>query len=244
MIRVGRWVLGLDGTYRSRNEDRDLVLWKPGRTVLAAAGGRPPEPGRTNEVLLAGLLRGADPGRRTVLRRGEGRVLRHADLLREAEEGGGHRWAVYANVLADGCALLQLALYFDLRRDLEWAQAVVLGAAFDPPDGDGAVEDVEETGEHGHLVLATRRTVGPDRAPVLYACCEEPDHASDSGWRFFAGDEPEEEMDDPDQVLACSLTRFLEGDPGLRDLVVDQAEGAWERDAPGAPWRRVGGEGA
>lgn len=232
MRRIGRWSIGLDDSYRSDVHDGDLALWKYGRTVFGASYTKREPDSRPLATQLESLLRGAAP-HRVVLRSEDEGVLRHARVMREPQDGGGERWAVYALALGGGDQL-QLAIYFDLKRDLEHAIDLVRSVRH----GADAVDVPDPAGPSGYWVLASSMVVGPQRLPVLYAYCEAPRQVGDSGWRFFHGDESDDFVNDPERIQRCSLRRYLDVDVGLRDLIVDADVGAWERAGPGAPWNR------
>jgi hypothetical protein len=62
-----------------------------------------------------------------------------------------------------------------------------------------------------------------------------------SGWSFFAGDETDEELEDPERIRMPSLSWVLERDPSVAD-VLDHHDGTlafWARDGDG--WRRLEG---
>lgn len=227
------WAIGIDPGYQSRVEDEDLVLWGRGRTVLVAPWGPRPNDTRSRRVQLEVLLRDAPPDREVVLDVEDERYLRHAYLLREPEEGG--RWALYSHTMAES-GMLQLAVFYDLLRDREWAAGVVESVRHRP---DPMVSVADPVGPEGWYVFASNKVVGPQAEPVRYAYHEPADLPTFSGWHFFYGDETDEEANDPYASSRVTLTSFLQSDPSLRDLVGLSERCAWERDTGGSPWRRL-----
>ena len=51
----------------------------------------------------------------------------------------------------------------------------------------------------GYCFATDRITV--DGSPVGFMYREPPDSDDDSGWRFFSGDEPQDYVDDPENVM-------------------------------------------
>jgi len=65
----------------------------------------------------------------------------------------------------------------------------------------------------GACFASDRITV--DGAPVGYMYREQPDNGIDSGWRFFAGDEPEEYIDHPDNLAIYDVNTICNYDPAI-----------------------------
>ena len=43
------------------------------------------------------------------------------------------------------------------------------------------------------------------KKPIRFMYKEQADNVNDSGWRFFSGDEPQEYVDNADNIIMCSL---------------------------------------
>jgi hypothetical protein len=67
------------------------------------------------------------------------------------------------------------------------------------------------------------------------------DRRTVSGWSFFAGDETDEELEDPERIRMPSLSWILERDPGVAEVLDhhDGTEAFWAREDGG--WRRLEG---
>ncbi|QPF76464.1 DUF2185 domain-containing protein [Roseateles sp. DAIF2] len=65
----------------------------------------------------------------------------------------------------------------------------------------------------GGCFASNRITV--DGAPVGYMYREPPDNETDSGWRFFAGDESEEYADTPDNFAIYDVNTICNYDPAV-----------------------------
>ena len=79
--------------------------------------------------------------------------------------------------------------------------------------------------------FATDR-ITADGAPVGYAYREEPDNEVDSGWRFMAGDEPQEYMDDPDKLGLYDVNTIANCDPDIVPLLDAPTGSAFVFNAP------------
>jgi len=62
--------------------------------------------------------------------------------------------------------------------------------------------------------FATDRIV-VDGLPVGYMYREPPDQEIDSGWRFFAGDEEEDYVDNPDHLAIYAVNTICNYDPAI-----------------------------
>ena len=69
--------------------------------------------------------------------------------------------------------------------------------------------------------------------PVGYLYREEPDHDDDSGWRFTAGDETDEYMEDTNNSSYVSLGAVLREDDSYLSLLEREAGVAFARDDEG-----------
>ena len=80
---------------------------------------------------------------------------------------------------------------------------------------------------HGSCLATDRITV--DGVVVGYCYREEPDNASDSGWRFFAGDEGEEYLIIPDNLGIYDVNTISNYDPGIITILGARVGSAFER---------------
>jgi hypothetical protein len=84
----------------------------------------------------------------------------------------------------------------------------------------------------GSCIASDRITVFGQRVGYLYR--EQPDHAVDSGWRFFAGDESEAVLDDPSCFEIYDVNTIANYDPDIIPLLDEPVGSAWARNAKGA----------
>lgn len=89
-------------------------------------------------------------------------------------------------------------------------------------------EDLQPLVEGAGACMATDAiTVHGARVGFLYR--EEAEFEDDSGWRFFAGDEPEGYIDDPDNVALYDVNTIANYDPSIIPLLDAPAGSAYER---------------
>jgi hypothetical protein len=70
--------------------------------------------------------------------------------------------------------------------------------------------------------------------PVGYLYREEPDYEDDSGWRFTAGDETDEYMDDSENSSYVSLGAVLQEDDSILSLLEREAGVTFMKDEQGS----------
>ena len=80
--------------------------------------------------------------------------------------------------------------------------------------------------------IATNR-ITVEGCKVGYCYREKPDGDWDSGWRFTAGDESDEYMDDPNNAGIYGLNSICNDDPDIIPLLITPAPCAFERDENG-----------
>jgi hypothetical protein len=225
------WWIGLDDSYKTRVEDGSLVLWRPERTVWISIWND--RDGRTPRDRLAHWVAERDIRATDLFQQSDGELLRHGYLLEEPEETGGDRLGLYSYTVS-ASSTVQMACYFDLKEDLDWATAVSQSLSFGSPDPSRKVDEL--LGRDGHLVLASERVLGLNRPPVLLAFREPSANEQDSGWRFFHGDEDEAYAADPANLALCPLSSFLTLDPSLRAIINRPAGTSLSRPDVDAAW--------
>jgi hypothetical protein len=75
-------------------------------------------------------------------------------------------------------------------------------------------------------------TVAGRKVRFMYR--EEPDHELDSGWRFMAGDETQDYMDDPQNLELYDVNTIANSDPEIIPFLDAPPGSAFERDDSGA----------
>ena len=94
------------------------------------------------------------------------------------------------------------------------------------------VKDLLPDWEGADGCIATNR-ITVEGCKVGYCYREEPDGGWDSGWRFTAGDERDEYMDDPNNAGIYKLNTICNDDPDIIPLLNTPAPCAFERDENG-----------
>ena len=94
------------------------------------------------------------------------------------------------------------------------------------------VKDLLPGWEGADGCIATNR-ITVEGCKVGYCYREKPDGGWDSGWRFTAGDESEEYMDDPNNAGIYKLNTICNDDPDIIPLLHTPAPCAFERDENG-----------
>ncbi|MFO0906915.1 MAG: DUF2185 domain-containing protein [Isosphaeraceae bacterium] len=225
------WWISVDDRYRSRVDDGSLVLWRPERTIWInvwndAADLSPKE-------RLRRWVKDRDDHAVDLFHHDDGPLIRFAYALAEPEAEGGQRLAVYSFTVAP-TATVQMACYFDLELDQPWAEAVTRSLSYGEPDPEREV--VDPVGEHGHLVMASTRVIGPEKHPILLAVRVAPANDDDSGWQLFHGDEDAAFLADPGNAVLCPVSSILGVDPSIREILNMPAGTAWRRTEVGQPW--------
>ncbi len=101
-----------------------------------------------------------------------------------------------------------------------------------------AAEDiVAKVPGRGACMASDRITV--DGLPVGYAYREHPDFPTDSGWRFFAGDETRDYADEASNFSIYDVNTIANYDPEIGPIVDVATPAAFERPARGGPLNRV-----
>ena len=84
---------------------------------------------------------------------------------------------------------------------------------------------------HGSCYATDRITV--DGAVVGYCYREAPDNDIDSGWRFFAGDESQEYVDDPSNLALYDVNTIANYDAAIVAVLDSPPGSAFERSPSG-----------
>lgn len=84
--------------------------------------------------------------------------------------------------------------------------------------------------------LATNR-ITVEGFPVHFMYRQKPDHAEDSGWRFFSGTEDDDYMNDPDNSGAFDVNTIANYDPSILPFLDASIGSVFERE--GDRWGSV-----
>ena len=123
----------------------------------------------------------------------------------------------------------------EMARDVEALRKELYEAAGRNRDFHVKAEDMKNLlpdWEEASGCIATNR-ITVEGCKVGYCYRENPDGDWDSGWRFTAGDESEEYMDDPNNAGIYKLNTICNDDPDIIPLLNTPAPCAFERDENG-----------
>ena len=84
---------------------------------------------------------------------------------------------------------------------------------------------------HGSCFASDRITV--DGKPVGFMYREDADNDRDSGWRFLAGDESDDYVNDPDNLAIYDVNTVANCDPAIIPLLDAPAGSAFSRNPSG-----------
>ncbi len=85
----------------------------------------------------------------------------------------------------------------------------------------------------GATAFASKR-VAEEGRKVHFMYREDPRSPGDSGWKFFSGDEPQEYVDNPDNVGEYPLDSITDIDPSVAPLLHTPPPCAFERESDDA----------
>ena len=85
-------------------------------------------------------------------------------------------------------------------------------------------------------VLASKWLV-ENNMKVRFMYREEPDNTSDSGWRFFSGNESDEYVNNPENIGLYSIETISQIDPDVIPLLNNDVGTAFERESEKEPFR-------
>ena len=97
------------------------------------------------------------------------------------------------------------------------------------------IDDKFKYAESRGYALATKYLVD-NKLKVRFMYKEEPDNDQDSGWRFFAGDEDDEYVNNPDNVGIYNIRTIAEIDQDIIPLLKSEYGAMYEREDPSDPF--------
>ena len=83
--------------------------------------------------------------------------------------------------------------------------------------------------------FASKRVAEEGRR-VCFMYREDPIDEGDSGWKFFSGDEPQEYIDNPNNVGTYTVSAIADIDPDIVPLLNTPAPCAFEREREDGPF--------
>lgn len=96
-----------------------------------------------------------------------------------------------------------------------------------------SIDEVSEiiTKPMGYALVTDRIVV--DGLPIGYMYRQNPDNRQDSGWRFFAGDEEEDYLDNPDNIEIMNVNTIAHYDKSIIPFLESEYETAFGKDVNG-----------
>lgn len=74
---------------------------------------------------------------------------------------------------------------------------------------------------------------------VKFLYREKSNRENDSGWRFFSGDETQEYVDNPDNILLCSIKDILQIDSSIEKLLNSEIGSVFERSSVNDEFKKI-----
>lgn len=90
--------------------------------------------------------------------------------------------------------------------------------------------------DHFGYVLAPKALVN-EKKKVRFMYREDPDNKDDSGWRFFSGDEDQEDVDNPENVGIYDIKTIIAVDPDIVKYLDSPYFSAFEKESPDEDFR-------
>lgn len=76
--------------------------------------------------------------------------------------------------------------------------------------------------------FVTKRLV-EEKSKIGFAYREQPDNDTDSGWRFFVGNESQDYVDNPDNLLLYSIEDIIKLDDSIKSILDSEINTAFEK---------------
>jgi hypothetical protein len=179
------WSIELPVACKQRFEESQMVLWRPGFTIWLSIWGHDTK--ASVQQRQRQFADAASTGKfdESVVQK-DGRCY-YSYRIDEASDD--QRVAAFQGFAFAGHGHVQVSIYFDEEADARLATRVLHSTGPQPPD----LEDVSVLSK---ACFATNMVM-EDGCAVGYMYREEPDSLTDSGWRFFSGQESQEYVDNP-----------------------------------------------
>jgi len=218
---VKNWSLHLPAAFNWRIEEDQMVIWRPGFTIWLTAWKNDKHESvaqRKDQIALDASPQGYDEWTTQ-----DGEFSYYSYRLAETSEDE-RADAFYGFAIGDDGHLL-LSIYFDEERDVTLARDILNSV-------NGSPADLDDPWVLSHDCFATNRVM-VDNQPVGYMYRESPDRDKDSGWRFLAGDETQDYLDDPSNTEVYRVAIVAETDPAVIPYLEAAADTQFERDGDG-----------
>jgi len=215
------WSLELPLAFKLRLEDGAMVIWRPGFTIWLNAWNNDKAQSIADRQQHFATV--ASPDKFDQREETQDGRLYYSYRLDEPSEDK-RVSALYAFVFNDE-GHLQLSFYFDSEADANLAYEILASANGEPPS-------LADQRIYSQLCFATNMVM-QDGMPVGFMYREEPDSPQDSGWRFFAGHETQEYVDDAENTQIYPVAFVAQACPEIIPYLLEEPGVELERQGDG-----------
>lgn len=210
------WSIYLPFVMNLRIDEGSLVLWRPGFTIWLDAMNNHHR--LTLQHRKEHFRETADAQRYEEYEIAEDNRLYYSYRLAEPSEDK-RAPALYGFAFGQE-GHLQIAFYFDAEEDAAIAHSILISANQTP----AALPNI---GVYSSLCFVSKLVLEAGE-PVTYMYRETPTNDDDSGWRFFSGQESQEYLDDPANILVCPVAFVAEHTTEVVPLLLNEPGAEFE----------------
>lgn len=215
------WSIDLDGDYRRDVVDGQLRLVAPGRTIWLVVWSKPGIEVSETLAWITAEARKSHPKEAEEIEELEDDEARYASWYSEPGSRG-TQYALYGYTIRTG-TYVQSVFISDSPADRDWALKTWRSIRHA-----GAASKTSQQLRLGACLATKRITV--ERLPVRWMYREKPDHADDSGWRFFSGvGEDDDYLSNPDNSGVHDVNTIANFDPSILPFLNASIGSAFER---------------
>jgi len=222
------WSIDLDGDYERDVVDGRLRFMAPGRTIWLNVWSKPGLEVSDTLTWIKAEARDARPKGAEEFEEHEGDETRYASWYSEAGTRG-IQHSLYGYTIRPG-TYVQSAFISDSWADRDWALKAWRSLRYIPRALTASTaEEIKPFERRLGACLATNR-VTIEGLPVRWMYREKPDHANDSGWRFFSGvGEDDDYLNNPDNSGVYEVNTIANLDPSILPFLDAPVGAAFER---------------
>jgi hypothetical protein len=235
------WSIDLDGNYDRALVDGQLRFTAPGRTIWLNVWRKPDLEVLDTLTRIKAEARNSHPKEAEEFEEIEGDEARYASWYSEPGIRG-IQHSLYGYTIRPG-TYVQSVLISDSLEDRDWALKTWRSLQYVRNEPKTTQSAKSTPGDMRPLklglgaCLATKR-ITVERLPVRWMYREEPDHAEDSGWRFFSGiGEGDDYLSNPDNAGVYDVNTIANFDPSILPFLDAPVGAAFEHD--GDKWVKV-----
>ncbi len=83
--------------------------------------------------------------------------------------------------------------------------------------------------EENKTAFITKKVL-EEKSEIGFAYREQPDNETDSGWRFFSGNESQEYVDNVDNIIVLSINEIIQLDESIKTILNNEINTAFEKE--------------